>query len=145
MSAGLKEGERGIIFDGEMMLFIMMMVVVMMMSKKRWRNEGDAQNYPAPCVFNGDDGGHYEDDDAEKENKEEMLMMYKMISQATLVTPGLCLASKWLPSLQFLPGDCQSDYNEDVSGCQDYDEGIKYHRCDLANSDLIPSSEDWFL
>ena len=36
MSAGLKEGERGIIFDGEMMLIMMMMVVVlMMMSKNR--------------------------------------------------------------------------------------------------------------
>ena len=36
MSAGLKEGERGIIFDGEMMLIIMMMMMVlMMMSKKR--------------------------------------------------------------------------------------------------------------
>ena len=35
MSAGLKEGERGIIFDGQMMLIMMMMVVLMMMSKKR--------------------------------------------------------------------------------------------------------------
>ena len=38
MSAGLKEGERGIIFDGEMMMIMAMMVVVvlmMMMSKKR--------------------------------------------------------------------------------------------------------------
>ena len=35
MSAGLKEGERGIIFDGEMMLFMAMMMVVVMMSKKR--------------------------------------------------------------------------------------------------------------
>ena len=36
MSAGLKEGERGIIFDGVMMLIkAMMMVVMMMMSKTR--------------------------------------------------------------------------------------------------------------
>ena len=48
-----------------------------------------------------------------------MLKMYKMISQATLVTPGLCLASKWLPSLLFSPGNFQQDYNEDVGGCQE--------------------------
>ena len=35
MSAGLKEGERGIIFDGERMLIMMIMVVLMMMSKNR--------------------------------------------------------------------------------------------------------------
>ena len=80
------------------------------------------------------------------------MMMYKMISQVTLVTPGLCLESKWLQSLPFSPGDCQQDYyedvgdcqqdyNEDVGDCQDYDEGIKYHRCDLANSDLKLSSK----
>ena len=93
----------------------------------------------------GDDGGDYEDDDAEKENKEEKMMVSKMISQATLVTPGLCLGFKWLPSLPFSPGDCQQDYYEDVSGCQDYHGGIHCHRCDLANSDLVSSSEDWFL
>ena len=80
------------------------------------------------------------------------MMVSKMISQATLVTPGLCLGFKWLPSLPFSPGDCQQDYyedvgdcqqdyNEDVGDCQDYDEGIQYNRCDLTNSDLIPPSE----